>query len=161
MVPQCLRVQQVRDLVLVNYVGMKGEGRGSVGEAAPRTDVSRLEMVAALQTSFSAACPLPQGFWAASVVEEDQGLQDLSSRAVFPEGAVLLHEQIFQHQLKEAEPGTLDVVGMEFVRGLKVVTLAAKASKVSVVYLHDSFEMVEELAEGLFSRQLYFQCDQD
>ena len=158
---QCLEVQHVRDLVLASYVEMKEEGRGSVGEAAPRTDVSRPEMVAALQTSFSVACPLPQGFWAALVVEEDQDSQDLNSRAVFPEVAVLLYEQIFQHQLKEGALGTLDVVGMESVRELKVVSLVAQASIVLVVYLHGSFETAEELAEDLSSMQSYSLCDRD
>ena len=54
----CLEVQHARDLVLASYVGMKEEGRGSVGEAAPRTDASPPEMGAALQTSFSAEFPL-------------------------------------------------------------------------------------------------------
>ena len=45
----------------------------------------------------------------------------------------------------------MDVVVMESVRGLKVVTLAAKALKSFVVYLHGSSETVEELAEDLVS----------
>ena len=149
-VPLCLEAQHVRDLVLASYVEMKEEGRGSVVEAAPRADVCRPGMVAALQTSSSVARPLQQGFWVASVVEEDQGLQGLSSRVVFPEGAVLLYEQIFQHQLKGGAPGTLDVVGKVSVPGLKVVILAAKASKELGVYLHGSFETVEEPAGDLF-----------
>ena len=95
------------------------------------------------------------------MVGEDQDLQDLSSRVVFPEGVVLLYEQTFQHQLKEGAPGTSDVVGMESVRELKVVTLAAKASKVLVVYLHGFFETVEELVEDLSLTQSYSLCDQD